>query len=146
MTSEQVWVEGIPRGEPRHRMTRTGRIYSPENKKRADGTMNVAQWKAAIAAAFHLAGLPLMEGPVAVEIRFHEPRPKGHLKKDGSVKNGSPALPMAKPDIDNLAKAVLDAMTRAEVWKDDCQVCRLAVSRSYAGTCGAWITVSSISP
>lgn len=41
----------------------------------------------------------------------------------------------AKPDADNLAKAVLDAMTRAGAWKDDSQVSSLRVMKYY-GTAG----------
>lgn len=34
-----------------------------------------------------------------------------------------------RPDVDNLVKAILDAMTRAGVWKDDAQVWLLTVSK-----------------
>lgn len=54
------------------------------------------------------------EGPVQVWMRFAFPRPK------------STKLRYPKPDIDNLQKSILDAMTDdGRVWKDDFQVVRI---------------------
>lgn len=54
-------------------------------------------------------------------------RPKSHLRKSG-VKVTAPALPRC--DVDNVAKAVLDALTGI-AWADDAQVQRLVVEKSY---------------
>ena len=53
-------------------------------------------------------------------------RPKSHLTKSG-VKASAPALP--RPDVDNLGKAVLDALQ--EVMGDDTNVSRLLVEKSW---------------
>lgn len=41
-------------------------------------------------------------------------------------------LPFPKPDVDNYAKSVLDAMTDAGVWHDDTQVQELRVNKQWA--------------
>ncbi|MCL2139963.1 MAG: RusA family crossover junction endodeoxyribonuclease [Treponema sp.] len=41
---------------------------------------------------------------------------------------------MKKPDLDNLLKAVMDALTAAGAWKDDAQVRSIKASKHYA--CG----------
>lgn len=51
------------------------------------------------------------------------------------------AFPAVKPDIDKLARAVLDALTDAKtVWVDDCQVVTLYATKSY-GFPGVAVTV-----
>lgn len=59
---------------------------------------------------------------VAVTIWFYLPKPK-------TVKRDRPSV---KPDIDKLARAVLDSMTNAGVWNDDSQVVELSCSKLYA--------------
>lgn len=40
-------------------------------------------------------------------------------------------LPAPRPDADNYAKAVMDALTQAGVWKDDSLVVRLSVTKRW---------------
>ena len=42
-----------------------------------------------------------------------------------------------KPDLDNLAKQLKDAMTRLQYWYDDRQVVRLICQKAYGET-GRW--------
>jgi Holliday junction resolvase RusA-like endonuclease len=42
----------------------------------------------------------------------------------------------AKPDADNLAKAVLDVCTDLGIWRDDSQITLLRVGKLYAGKVG----------
>ena len=46
--------------------------------------------------------------------------------------------PLKKPDIDNLAKQLLDAMTRLQFWEDDKQIVELHCRKVYGET-GKWI-------
>jgi Holliday junction resolvase RusA-like endonuclease len=72
------------------------------------------------------AGVAEAGGPVSVIIDAVFARPKSHLNKSG-VKPGSPTLP--RPDVDNIGKAVLDALQ--EVIGDDTNVSRLLVEKSW---------------
>jgi Holliday junction resolvase RusA-like endonuclease len=64
--------------------------------------------------------------PVSVIVDAVFARPKSHLTKSG-VKASAPALP--RPDVDNLGKAVLDALQ--EVMGDDTNVGRLLVEKTW---------------
>ena len=64
---------------------------------------------------------------------FFLPRPKAHYKRDGSVKVKSPIWHCKKPDLDNLIKAVTDAITDTQrIWLDDSQICQISATKSYA--------------
>ena len=123
----EFFAHGIPKGQPRPRaFARNGmvRVYDPGS---AEG------WKSAVAEAAkaHLPEKPL-EGPVSVKIRFHFPRPKAHFTKKGLRPNAT-VWYTSKPDSDNAAKAILDALTVLGMWKDDSQVCDLRCLKLYAG-------------
>jgi Holliday junction resolvase RusA-like endonuclease len=53
-------------------------------------------------------------------------RPKSHMTRKG-IKASAPVLP--RPDVDNVGKAVLDALQ--DVMGDDTNVRRLVVEKSY---------------
>jgi Endodeoxyribonuclease RusA len=75
-------------------------------------------------------------GPKSVVVVFVLPRPGGHFGRGraaAEVRKGAPARPGARPDVDKLARAVLDALTDAGAWRDDGQVVDLAVHKVYAG-------------
>lgn len=60
----------------------------------------------------------LLTGPLALECKFYLPRPKRLMRRrdpDG------PIWHTGKPDLDNLYKAVMDAL-KGQVWHDDNQV------------------------
>ena len=83
---------------------------------------NIKGWRDLIAseARVQMQGLPPVDGPVEVRASFYLPRPK-------SVKRVSPTV---KPDLDKLARGVLDSLTNV-VYRDDAQVTSLQVSKHY---------------
>lgn len=48
---------------------------------------------------------------------------------------------ITKPDVDNLAKLIMDAMTKAGYWQDDNQVCDLRVTKYNSPIGGLAVTV-----
>ena len=46
-------------------------------------------------------------------------------------------MPTKKPDLDNLAKQLKDAMTRMQFWHDDAQICALRCDKIYSEL-GGW--------
>lgn len=69
-----------------------------------------------------------MEGAVAVAVRFYYPA--NETQKRLHKKLGVDVLPkVTKPDVDNAAKSLVDAMTRAGFFRDDAQVARLTLEK-----------------
>jgi Holliday junction resolvase RusA-like endonuclease len=123
----RIRAYGTPKGQPRVKAYVRGRhagVYTPD-------TANA--WKMEVReAVLREPERPTTTGPVSVELAFWMPRPKGHLRKDGTLKPSAPEHHAQKPDIDNLAKAVLDVLTDLQVWADDAQVHSLEITRSWA--------------
>jgi Holliday junction resolvase RusA-like endonuclease len=115
-------VAGDPVPQPRPRVSTVGgfgRAYVPASHP-------VHAYRQAVARAAHAAGLRESTEPVSVVIDAVFARPKSHLTKKG-VKATAPKLP--RPDVDNLGKAVLDALQ--DVIGDDTNVSRLVVEKSW---------------
>ncbi len=63
------------------------------------------------------------EGPLEVKTFFRMPRPKSRKNEVWHI---------TKPDEDNLKKPVFDALTHAQVWRDDSQICVSHFTKQYA--------------
>jgi Holliday junction resolvase RusA-like endonuclease len=127
------FVPGDPAAQarPRARVLRFGRriapqIYNPDN---AD------EWKARIiiSARPFVPKAPML-GPIRLHMTFQLRRPSTHYvrpKKRELLKPSAPLWHIIKPDFDNFAKALLDALTAVRMWADDCQVCDSRVLKIY---------------
>lgn len=141
-TAIEFFAQGQPKGQPRARafaFNGRARMYDPGT---AEG------WKSQVAAAAkeHLPEQPL-QGPLSLALYFAMPRPKSHYrtgKRSHELRDGAPYWHTGKPDADNLAKAVMDALTQLGVWKDDDQVCKLRIWKRYAddGKTGCLVAIS----
>lgn len=105
------------KGKGRVRFVRaTGRTYTP------DAT---AEAMYAIRAAYEAAGGA--KAPKGAEVAVHittvRPLPKGRPKRVESEPD------VCKPDVDNIAKLVLDALN-GTAWDDDTQVTELVVGKA----------------
>lgn len=115
-------VKGDPVPQPRPRVSTRGgfaRAYVPKAHP-------VHAYRQAISAAAQAANVPATDEPLNVVIDAVFARPKSHMRKNG-VKPDAPRLP--RPDVDNIGKAVLDALQ--DVVGDDTCVARLVVEKSY---------------
>ena len=84
---------------------------------------NTKAWERAIRDAAQPHAGTLLLGGVNVACCFELPRPKSLPKKVQQH--------LKKPDIDKLARSVLDALTGI-LWRDDSQVVSLTVTKQYA--------------
>jgi Holliday junction resolvase RusA-like endonuclease len=89
-----------------------------------------------------------LQGAVFLGCSFYMPRPKSHFKKTGALKESSPDWHTNKPDSDNLLKAVKDALTNCQIWRDDAQVAKVRVAKSYVNlkdcSPGVQITIGAL--
>jgi Holliday junction resolvase RusA-like endonuclease len=133
ITPIEFFVTGFPKGQPRPRAFARN-MGGGKFAARVYDSGTAEGWKAqvAIAAQSQIPITPL-ECPVFVRMKFFMPRPKYHSGKNG-LKENAPVWFCAKPDADNLAKAVLDALTQLGLWKDDSQVVRLVIWKDYTKT------------
>jgi Holliday junction resolvase RusA-like endonuclease len=115
-------VYGEPVPQPRARITTRGKF--PHAYVEAKHPIHA--YRKAIQLAAVDAGLRPCTGLVVVEIDAVFVRPKSHLNKSG-LKPAAPLAPL--PDVDNLSKAVLDAI--GPVIGNDKQVRRLVIEKRY---------------
>jgi Holliday junction resolvase RusA-like endonuclease len=129
-------VRGDPKGQPRPRLCAAGehvRVYTPRSAKGWKDAVYMAAWRQGIKQP--------IPGPIRVSMVFFFERP-GRLTTNGSP--GGSVAHMAKPDIDNIVKATLDALTDAGIWKDDAHVSMIYAEKVYCpkgGNSGALIQV-----
>ena len=97
----------------------------------------VHAYRQAVQLAAQAAGLTATGEPLNVVIDAVFVRPKSHMRKSG-VKPDAPVLP--RPDVDNVAKAVLDALQ--DVMGDDSLVARLVVEKSYGQEARTTVRIS----
>ena len=135
MMQIEFTVPGEPQGKARPRVTRYG-TYTP--KKTVD-------YEKAIKNAFLSAGGRRTESPVKVSITAYYKIPKSASKaKTASMECGD-ILPTKKPDLDNIAKCVCDALNGV-AYNDDAQVCWLKLSKKYSDDPKIEVTVREVIP
>jgi Holliday junction resolvase RusA-like endonuclease len=118
----------------------TGRAIITEDCKRSK------PWRSVVAmAAQEACRGELFSGPVAVNVVFQFPRPKGHYgsgKNSNQLRASAPPHHIVKPDATKLWRSTEDAL-KGIAWKDDSQIVAQAVSKVY-GTPGAQIFISEV--
>ena len=114
-------IKGIPKVKQRPRFaTRNGKVltYTPKTTASFENLVRLQAEKEFIR--------PLL-GAIRLAIRFHLPRPKRMIWKTKPM----PEIYCDKrPDIDNLAKSVIDGLNGI-AFKDDGQIADLHVTKKY---------------
>lgn len=105
-------VPGIPVGKGRPRFTRSGHIYTPKKTSAYEETVRLC-WKTQSGQGFS-GGVPLL-----ASIMAYFPIPKSVSKKKAAAMTGT--FHKSRPDADNVAKAILDAL-KGHVYPDDSAV------------------------
>jgi Holliday junction resolvase RusA-like endonuclease len=131
----QVYGEPVPQPRAKTRLFRnphsplgvTASHYEPATAK---------AWKATVIAQI-VTQKPAspVEGPLALSLRFYLPRPQSLPKREH--------FHVKRPDCDNLAKAVKDAL-KGVVYRDDSQIVQLTVTKEYGPAPGVGIRVERV--
>ena len=116
-------ITPVPKARPR--FTRYGHTYTP--KKTADYEKAVAEYWRQATKGFQYD----REQALIVNLVFGMPIPKSTSKSKTELMANGTIRPTKKPDVDNLAKAVMDALNGV-AWVDDSQVVRVSIYKEYA--------------
>jgi len=118
-------VEGIPAPQGSKRHVGMGRMI--------ESCKALKPWREQIIAeSKNNINVPKgLEEAVSISLVFLFPRPKAHFNSKGALKPSAPEYKTTKPDIDKLARAVLDSLTLAGVFKDDAFVYTLSTQKRY---------------
>ena len=112
-------IPGEPKAKQRPRHGK-GFTYTP---KQTVDYENYVKW------CFVESKGKLMDGQLKAEIKAFFPIPKSYTKKKKkAIENG--LRPTKKPDLDNIAKSVLDSLNGL-AYKDDSQVVILNIEKHY---------------
>lgn len=115
-----------PQGSKRH----VGKGVMVESSKTLRPWRDLVAWTAREA---HRPDPPF-DGPVNLNLTFTLKRPRAHYrtgKHHAELRSDAPVFHPKKPDLDKLARAIMDALTTASVWKDDSQVATLHARKTY---------------
>lgn len=126
-------VAGTPRPQPRPRFVK-GRVISTASKP-------AKLWRVVVerAARDAMRALELepFEGAVRLDVVFSFAAPASARERIGQPHT-------QRRDLDNLMKAIMDAMTDAKVWRDDGQVSAGLISKVWDDRSGATVRVTPI--
>jgi Holliday junction resolvase RusA-like endonuclease len=127
-------MDPVPQGRPRFAATPAGpRAYTPAKTRQAHATIRQL-WG-------YLGRHTIPDGvPFDIEVVATFARPRSHRGKTGLTAAGRAQL-VPRPDVDNLAKLVLDAL-QGHAFADDTYCRRLVVSKEW-GTIGTVAVAAS---
>lgn len=135
MVSFAVPGRPVPQGSLssfRHRST--GAVVTPQKAR-------VREYRDRIAWAAEATGMACTDEPVRVRAVFRFGRPKSHRLTSGKLTKRAPTSHASRPDLDKVARSLLDAITGVLVY-DDAQVVALDVRKQWHDHDETWVEVT----
>ncbi len=132
-------VPGNPQALKRHRAVKRGRFIATYDPSAGDKQDFLAK------AMEHRPEQPLNE-PLKVSLIFSFARPKSHYgtgRNADTLKDSAPVHHASKPDCDNLAKFVLDALNGV-YWQDDSIIAMMTVAKLYGTNPSVSVVIDDI--
>lgn len=117
-------ISGEVKGKQRPRMTRGGHVYTPTQTREAEAMIAKLGREA-------MGDRPLLTGPVTLSVIVYTAPPKSVSKAVRAAMLAGEVHPTKKPDLDNCAKLVQDALNGV-VYVDDSQIVQLWILKEYA--------------
>lgn len=122
MKEAKIIIEGEPKGKARPRVTKAGITYTPQE------TVNYENW---VKLCYRTQTKTTFEGEVHARIDAYFQIPKSTSKKKAELMEEKEIRPTKKPDVDNIAKIILDSLNGI-AYKDDSQVVSCLVCKYYS--------------
>lgn len=127
-------IDGEPIAKARPRFSKYGHAYTPKK---------TAQYEKKIKDAYRTQPNTFKferSAALMVSIIFSMPIPQSYSKKRRKWILDGYEHYTKKPDIDNLAKAVLDALNGV-AWEDDSQIVTLNLRKEYSEHPSVWVSI-----
>lgn len=122
-----VVIPGEPKAKARPRFSRSsGRAYTPAATEQAEQSFQSRSWVALREAGW----TEPHKGPISVEVVCVLAVPASWAKAKKAQALSGELSPTGRPDVDNYAKLVMDALNGI-AWVDDAQVVQLSVGKRY---------------
>lgn len=128
--------EPVPQGRPRF-STKNGfkGAFDPEKSRTyKEQVRSIAKEKNPVTA---------MAGAIRMTVDIYRTIPRSWPKKKQRLAEQGKLLPTSRPDVDNYAKSIQDALSGV-VYEDDSQVVRLTVTKQYGTEPRAEIEVEEV--
>ena len=132
-------VEGDPHGKGRPRFRKFGNFVSTYT----DAKTKSYELEVKFAARQAMGSSPPLEGPVRLDLIIKLPVPESYSKKRTQACLSGSEWPTKKPDWDNVAKSIADAMNDV-VFVDDTQIVIARVVKVYSAESGVDVKVSEV--
>ena len=129
-------VEGIPKPKKRPRFRQFNGIvqsYTDKGTREYEDHVRLTSQTA-------MGTTEPIETAVGVYLYIRLPIPQSHSKKRKEACLNGQEKPIKKPDIDNLAKSILDGMNKV-IWQDDSQIVSLHVTKVYSNGSGVDVLI-----
>lgn len=114
-------IDGEPKGKARPRVTKSGITYTPKE------TMEYENW---VRWSYREQCGVMLEGQIRAAIICYFSIPKSVSQKKREQMLQGKIRPQKKPDLDNIAKIILDSLNGL-AYKDDSQVISLTIEKYY---------------
>ncbi len=129
-------VPGQPQGKGRPRVGKIGqhaRLFTPGKTVAYEGLI-------ALAARQAMRGAEPLTGPCQVTLDIVCQVPASWSQRKQAAAIAGSLLPITKPDVDNVEKAIFDGLNGV-AWRDDCQVVRVIKGKRYGATPGVHVSI-----
>ena len=124
MACRSIIIPGKPLGKQRPRVLRTGIAYTPKETVTYETFVKMLYLE-------KYAGEKPFEGPVSMLISAFYQIPKSASKRRREAMARHHIPPTTKPDLDNIAKIIMDALAGV-AYEDDKQITSCSINKLYS--------------
>lgn len=133
------FVPGQPIGKGRPKIVKIGaftRMATPEKTVNYEGLI-------ATTGSIAMAGQDPLQGPIEITVDMVLQIPASWSQKKQLQAERGYVLPITKPDIDNVLKAICDGLNGI-AWRDDSQVVRCKAGKRYGTKPGVHVSIVAV--
>lgn len=123
-----------PTGKGRPRLGGRGAVYTPAKTKAYENFVKGCYWE-------QCDGYNFKDKPIILFVKAYMPIPTKFKKAEKEAALRKELIPVEKPDVDNILKAILDALNEI-AYDDDRYIYRLSIEREYSDNPRTEVSIS----